>query len=150
MCTGSECPYASGLTFRKHIIIRTGLLTLKKLKTEMTKQIPISLNLSMKRISPDSKPEDIDNLVKNFYYGALKGYGVLLIMEGMGKTGKLCSIWFTLIDMDSKKVLTTARVGGKLGSGFGFRNYWASAIKNAIGHVKSKDYDVWKTGAGTK
>ena len=29
----------------------------------------------------------------------------------------------------------------KLGNGFGFRNYWASAIKNAIGHLKSKDYN---------
>ncbi len=93
--------------------------------------------------------EDINNLVKNFNYGALKGYGVLLVMEGMSKPGKLATIWFTLIDMDSKKVLTTARVEGKLGSGFGFRNYWASAIKNAISKAK-KDYDQWKTGAGSK
>ena len=96
------------------------------------------------------KPEDIDNLVKNYNYSPDKGYGVLLIMEGMSKTAKICAIWFTVIDMDSKKVLTTGRVEGKLGSGFGFRNYWASAIKNAIGHVKSKDYEQWKSGAGSK
>jgi hypothetical protein len=87
--------------------------------------------------------------VKNFNYGTLKGYGVLLIMEGMSKTDKRCTIWFTLIDMDSKKVLTTARVEGKLGNGFGFRNYWASAIKSAIGYAK-KDYEQWKAGAGSK
>jgi hypothetical protein len=96
------------------------------------------------------KPEDIDNLVKNFNYGSLKGYGILLIMEGMSKADKRCTIWFTLIDMDTKKVLTTGRVEGKLGNGFGFRNYWASAIKSAISHVKSKDYEQWKAGAGSK
>jgi hypothetical protein len=96
------------------------------------------------------KPADIDNLVKNYNYGTDKGYGVLLIMEGMSKTAKICAIWFTVIDMDSKKVLTAGRVEGKLGSGFGFRNYWASAIKNAIGQVKSKDYEQWKSGAVSK
>jgi hypothetical protein len=90
---------------------------------------------------------DIDKLVSNFNYGPHKGYGVLLIVEGMDKTKKLATIWFTLIDMDAKTVLTTARINGKLGSGFGFRNYWASAIKNAINDVEGKVYKDWKTTA---
>ncbi len=89
---------------------------------------------------------DIEKLVSNFDFGNRKGYGVLLIMEGMDKTKKLATIWFTLIDMGAKKVLTTERVNGKLGSGFGFRNYWASAIKNAIGNAKD-DYKKWKASA---
>ena len=87
---------------------------------------------------------DIDKLVSNFDYGTHKGYGVLLIVEGLDKTKKLATIWFTLINMDTKKVLTTERVDGKLGSGFGFRNYWASAIKNAINIVENKNYKQWK------
>ena len=87
---------------------------------------------------------DIDKLVSNFDYGTHKGYGVLLIVEGLDKTKKLATIWFTLIDMGTKKVLTTQRVDGKLGSGFGFRNYWASAIKNAINEVEDKNYKQWK------
>jgi hypothetical protein len=90
---------------------------------------------------------DIDKLVSNFNYGPHKGYGVLLIVEGMDKTKKVATIWFTLIDMNAKTVLTTARVNGKLGSGFGFRNYWASAIKNAINDVEGKVYKEWKTDA---
>jgi hypothetical protein len=90
---------------------------------------------------------DIDKLVSNFNYGPHKGYGVLLIVEGMDKTKKVATIWFTLIDMNAKTVLTTARVNGKLGSGFGFRNYWASAIKNAINDVEGKVYKEWKTAA---
>ena len=93
---------------------------------------------------------DIDNLVQNFNYGSHQGYGVLLIVEGMSKTDKRITIWFTLIDMNAKKVLTAARVEGKLGSGFGFRNYWASAIKSAIHEVKSHDYSQWQSGANSK
>jgi len=90
---------------------------------------------------------DIDKLVSNFNYGTHKGYGVLLVMEGMDKTKKLATIWFTLINMDAKKVLVTERVEGKLGSGFGFRNYWASAIKNAISKAGGKTYDQWAATA---
>ena len=90
---------------------------------------------------------DIDQLVANFDYGNHKGYGILLIVEGLDKTKKVATIWFTLINMDAKKVLTTERVEGKLGSGFGFRNYWASAIKNAIGHVESKNFKQWQAAA---
>lgn len=94
------------------------------------------------------KASDIGQIVQNFDFGGHNGYGILLIVEGMSKTAKKISIWFTLIDMGAKRVLSTARVEGKLGSGFGFRNYWASAIKNAIGQVKSDDYQQWKTAAG--
>jgi hypothetical protein len=90
---------------------------------------------------------DIDRLVAGFDYGNHKGYGILLIVEGLDKTKKMATIWFTLINMDEKKVLTTERVDGKLGSGFGFRNYWASAIKNAIDHVESKNYKQWQAAA---
>jgi hypothetical protein len=90
---------------------------------------------------------DIDQLVSNFSYGSQKGYGILLIMEGMDKTKKMATIWFTLIDINNKKVLTTERVDGKLGSGFGFRNYWSSAIKNAINAVEDKNYNQWKMSA---
>ena len=123
---------------------------LKEVEDRNYKADPDQLKSSNEADLTRLKPDDIDNLVKNFNYGSLKGYGVLLIMEGMSKTAKICTIWFTVIDMDSKKVLTAARVEGKLGSGFGFRNYWASAIKSAIGHVKSKDYEQWKSGAGSK
>jgi len=46
---------------------------------------------------------DIDQLVANFDYGNHKGYGILLIVEGLDKTKKVATIWFTLINMDAKK-----------------------------------------------
>ena len=93
---------------------------------------------------------DIDNLVSKFDFRNQKGYGILLIVEGLSKSSKLATIWFTLINMGEAKVLVTERVDGKLGSGFGFRNYWASAIKNAISEVKHTYYDQWKSGAGSQ
>ncbi len=123
---------------------------IKEVVSRNDKANPDSLKSNNEADLTRLKPDDIDKLVKNFNYGSLKGYGVLLIMEGMSKSDKRCTIWFTLIDMDSKKVLTTGRVEGKLGMGFGFRNYWATAIKSAISHVKSKDYEMWKAGAGSK
>lgn len=93
------------------------------------------------------KPGDIDKLVSGFNFGPHHGYGVLLVMEGMDKTEKKSTIWFTLVNMDAKTVLKTERIDGKLGSGFGFRNYWASSIKNAINDVEHKYYKQWKAAA---
>jgi hypothetical protein len=126
------------------------IVDLKEVEERNSKANPDQLKSSNESDLTRLKPEDIDHLVNHFNFGPHKGYGVLLIMEGMSKSDKRATIWFTLINMNSKNVLTAARVEGKLGSGFGFRNYWASAIKNAIHQVKSKDYDLWKSGAGTK
>jgi hypothetical protein len=93
---------------------------------------------------------DIDTLVNEFNYGGRRGYGVLLIVEGMSKSKKIMTIWFTLIDMEAKKVLYTDMLEGRESGGFGFRNYWSSAIKSTINQVKNDKYDEWKVSLGTK
>jgi len=40
----------------------------------------------------------------DFNFGSKKGYGILLIVEGMSKSKKIMTVWFTLIDMNTKKV----------------------------------------------
>jgi hypothetical protein len=122
---------------------------LKEVEDRNSKANPDQLKSSNDADLTRLTPGDIEKLVQNFNFGSHKGYGILLIMEGMDKTKKQATIWFTLINMDEKMVLTTGRVEGKLGNGFGFRNYWASAIKNAISQAK-KDYNQWKTGADSK
>jgi hypothetical protein len=123
------------------------IVDLKEVEDRNLKVNPDQLKSSNDADLTRLNPSDIDKLVSNFNYGPHTGYGVLLIVEGMDKTKKLATIWFTLIDMNAKTVLTTARINGKLGSGFGFRNYWASAIKNAINDVEGKVYKDWKTAA---
>ena len=127
------------------------MVDLKEVEARNDKADPDQLKSSNEGDLTRLTIHDIDNLVEGFNYGSHRGYGVLLIMEAMSKSEKRCSIWFTLIDMNAKKVLTTARVEGKLGSGgFGFRNYWATAIKSAIHEVKSHEYAQWQSGADSK
>lgn len=90
------------------------------------------------------KEADITTLVKGYDFGNKTGVGILLVMEGMSKTKKAASIWVTLVDMKSKKVLMTERVESKTSAGFSFRNYWASSIRNLLESIDKKKYKEWK------
>lgn len=91
------------------------------------------------------KEADITNLVKGFDFGDKKGIGILFVMEAMSKSGKAAAIWVTFTDMKAKKILFTERIEAKLGGGFGFRNYWASTIKNLLDAIKKNKYEEWKS-----
>ena len=69
-------------------------------------------------------------------------------MEAMSKSEKAASIWVTLVDMKSKKVLMTERIESKVSMAFGFRNYWASSIRNLIETIQKKKYNEWKSRYG--
>ena len=94
------------------------------------------------------KEADIADLVKGCDFKGKKGLGILLVSEAMSKSDKAIAIWVTFIDMGTKKVLLTDRVEGKVGMGFGFRNYWATGIKNVLEQVEKKKYKEWKANAG--
>jgi hypothetical protein len=91
------------------------------------------------------KQEDITALVKGFDFADKKGTGILFVMEGMSKSFKKAAIWVTLIDIKSKKVLLTERIESKMAMAIGFRNMWASTIKNLIDDIEDKKYDEWKS-----
>jgi len=57
-------------------------------------------------------------------------------VEGMSKGLGEAGAWVTLVDMKSKKVISTTYKTGKAG-GFGFRNYWAKSWFNIIKESKS-------------
>jgi hypothetical protein len=90
------------------------------------------------------KETDINALVKGFDFGDKKGVGLLFVVEAMSKSAKAAATWVTLIDMKSKKILMTERIESKTGMAFGFRNYWATAIKNLLDIIENKKYDEWK------
>jgi hypothetical protein len=93
---------------------------------------------------------DIDSLVNGFNFGTHRGYGILLIVQGMDKSRNLITVWYTLVDMEAKKVLFTYLLQGGVIGGFGFRNYWSSAIKSTIIYVKNRSYPEWKERFGIK
>jgi 3-methyladenine DNA glycosylase AlkC len=92
------------------------------------------------------KEADITAVVKELDIEKKDGVGVLFVMEAMRKIEKKgdAAIWVTFVDLKSKKVLMTERIEVKASAGFGFRNYWASAIKNLIDLIDDKKYKEWK------
>ena len=94
------------------------------------------------------KEEDITKLVKGFDFAGKKGAGLLFIVEGMSKGKKGASIWVTLIDMATKKVLMTERMEGKTGMSIGFRNYWANPMNDLIKSIEKKKFKEWQTKYG--
>lgn len=90
------------------------------------------------------KESDITTLVKGFDFDNKKGVGILFVMEGMSKSAKAASVWVTFIDIKSKKVLMTERIETKASSAIGFRNYWASTIRNLLETIEKKKYSEWK------
>ena len=95
------------------------------------------------------KKSDVESIVSGFNFGDHKGYGILLIVEGMDKPKRLMTVWYTLIDMEQKKVLFSYLLQGGVIGGFGFRNYWASAINSTIIYIDNKCYAEWKERFGT-
>ncbi|HTS43760.1 MAG TPA: hypothetical protein VMH01_05145 [Puia sp.] len=94
------------------------------------------------------KEDDIKALVSGFDFGGKKGVGLIFVMEAMSKSDKAVAIWPTLVDMGSKTMLMTDRVEGKLGMGFGVRNYYATGVHSVIEDIEKKKYKEWKAKYG--
>jgi len=92
------------------------------------------------------KESDIADLVKSLDLSGKEGIGLLFVMEAMRKVDKKgdAAIWVTFIDMKTKKVLLSERVESDAKGGFGFRNYWASSIKELIDDIEKKKYKEWR------
>ena len=80
---------------------------LKQVEARNLKANPDQLKSSNEADLTRLNQSDIENLVKNFDFGNQKGYGILLIVEGLSKSSKMATIWFTLINMGDAKVLIT-------------------------------------------
>jgi hypothetical protein len=96
------------------------------------------------------KESDISTVVKALNLSGKTGVGLLFVVEAMRKEDKKgdAAIWVTLVDMKTKKVLMTERFEEKA-SGFGFRNYWASPIKEVIDDIEKIKYKEWKAKYGS-
>ena len=126
------------------------------------KTMPNDLSLVTKRnatIHPDSilsnrladfrrlKKEDIDKLVEGFDFENKKGLGLLIVVEGMNKTETAASLWMTIVDMGTNKVLMTDRIEA-MALGMSFRNYWASPFYHTVEFIKKRKYEIWKNKYG--
>ncbi len=96
------------------------------------------------------KESDIAAVVNALDLSGKNGVGLLFVMEAMRKVDKKgdAAIWVTLVDMKTKKVLMTERMIAKA-TGIGFRNYWASTIKEVIEEINKKKYKDWRNKYGS-
>jgi 3-methyladenine DNA glycosylase AlkC len=92
------------------------------------------------------KESDVTAVVKELNIEKKDAVGVVFVMEAMRKLDKKgdAAIWVTFIDMKNKKMLMTERIEVKSDGGFGFRNYWASCIKNLLETIEKRKYKEWK------
>lgn len=93
------------------------------------------------------KESDIAAIVNAYELPAKDGIGLLFVMEAMRKIDKKgdAAIWVAFVDMKSKKVLMTERIEEKAATAIGFRNFWASTIKNLIDDIEKKKFKEWKS-----
>lgn len=89
----------------------------------------------------------IESIVKGYNFSGKKGIGLMFVMESMNKATATASMYVTLIDLSSKKVLLTERMTAKP-AGFGFRNYWAKTIYEVLDDIKKSKYKDWKKANG--
>jgi hypothetical protein len=114
--------------------------------TDNNKKIDVRNMVSSRKSDFERLTEaDIKNSVEALPLEDKEGIGLVFIMEGMKKiSGKgYASVWITLINMKTKEVLMTERLVREA-EGFGFRNYWVSAIRKTITEIDWSKYREWK------
>jgi len=75
----------------------------------------------------------IGDIVSHYNFQAQQGTGVIIFVDGMSTAQGEAGGWVTMVDMKTKRVLSTTFRTGKAG-GFGFKNYWAKAWANILAY----------------
>ncbi|GAB3420286.1 hypothetical protein [Niabella aquatica] len=133
--------YNIAKAFRKsHIKSNLDIVNERNMKTDPG-QLLSSNTEDYNRLSE----KDISALIKNFNTGGRTETGLLFVVDGMNKTGKLLSVWVTLFNSKTKEILLCKRVEGNVGMAFSFRNYWAGGFKNVIDQIEKARYKEWKS-----
>jgi hypothetical protein len=87
----------------------------------------------------------VNNVVSKLTGGEkTEGLGVVFVVESFNKNMEEASVYVTIFDIKTKKVLITEKVVGKP-MGVGLRNFWAGAIKAIIKQIDNEYYGKWKS-----
>jgi hypothetical protein len=88
-------------------------------------------------------PAKIFDIIAGYDFKGKEGIGLMLNIESFSKLNESGALWFTFVDMKSRKIIFTERMIGEPG-GFGIRNYWATCIYRALKQVEKKEFSVWR------
>lgn len=96
----------------------------------------------------DDVDKTINSIVNGYAVGEKKqGIGVVFIVESFNKGQQQGTIYVTIFDIKTKKVLIKEKIIGKAG-GIGMRNYWAKSILSVMIQVEKTFYKQWKKNSG--
>ena len=95
------------------------------------------------------EPGDIEKIVRGYDFEGNTGIGLMFNIESFNKTLSEALIWVTFINMDTKEILFTEKLGQEPG-GFGLRNYWAGAIYDMMKRVRRTEFKKWQLKYGSK
>jgi hypothetical protein len=81
----------------------------------------------------------VQELIGKYDCGSDKGIGLVFVMENFDKMFKIntASMIVVFFDIGTKKVLHSERMTEK-GGGFGFRNYWVSAVYKVLKQIRKE------------
>jgi len=75
--------------------------------------------------------DDAKKLISLYNIKGKTGMGLVFVAENMNKSKKTGSYYVCFFDLATKEIIDSERVQGKA-SGFGFRNYWAGSVLEAM------------------
>lgn len=121
------------------------------------KQLPYVLNIAqtvnqnanianlLTNYSPKAfTKKDIQTIVEGYNTTSMKAkYGLSFVVHSFNRFQEKGHFYVVIFDVASKQVLFYERVSGEAG-GFGFRNYWARTVYNALEDIRDYKYRGWK------
>ncbi|HTM65349.1 MAG TPA: hypothetical protein VL093_03455 [Flavipsychrobacter sp.] len=103
--------------------------------TEVTEKANNTIKGNLFTDDPDEyshlTEQKVAQLVSKYDFKGKKGIGMMFFAESFSKGREEGAIWVTFVDMNAKKLLMTKRLTERAG-GFGFKNYWAKTLFNAL------------------
>lgn len=85
---------------------------------------------------------EIQTLMSTYDFGEASGLAMIMVVESFNKYKEEGIIWVTFVNAGSKSIIFSERVIAKPG-GFGFKNYWAKTIFNAL-EITKDEWNIWK------
>ncbi len=76
-------------------------------------------------------PDDVRRIVSRYGGPGNSGTGLIFVAENLNKITQTGSYYVCFFDIASHEIIDSQRITGKA-AGFGFRNYWAGSVYNAM------------------
>lgn len=87
--------------------------------------------------------DEVKKIISEYDITDKEGIGLVFIMESFNKTDEKGYMWVSFFDIETKEVLLSNKMSGKVG-GFGIRNYWAKSFYSVMKSIEKKKWKAWK------